>query len=56
MANGWRYSVSVQKVTFPDGTTPEGKGIVPTSENLIVNSSADEDAQLLRAIEKCGEC
>ena len=56
MANGWRYSVSVQKVAFPDGTTPEGKGIVPNSENLIVNSSADEDAQLLRAIEKCGEC
>ena len=53
LVNGWKYSVSVQKVTDPDGNTPEGKGIVPSSENLILNPSAAEDLQMLRAIELC---
>ena len=55
LANGWRYSVSVQKVTAPDGTTPEGHGIIPASENLILNPSASEDLQMQRAISLCGE-
>ena len=50
LANGWRYSVSVQKVTGPDGTTPEGRGIVPLSENLILNPSVQEDLQMDRAV------
>ena len=53
LVNGWKYSVSVQKVTDPDGNTPEGKGIVPPSENLILNPSADQDLQMQRAIELC---
>ena len=53
LVNGWKYSVSVQKVTDPDGNTPEGKGIVPLAENLILNPSADQDLQMLRAIELC---
>lgn len=50
LANGWRYSVSVQKVTAPDGTTPEGTGIVPLPENLILNPTAQQDLQMERAI------
>lgn len=53
LVNGWKYSVSVQKVTDPDGNTPEGKGIVPSAENLILNPSVDQDLQMLRAIELC---
>ena len=50
LANGWRYSVSVQKVTFPNGTSPEGIGIVPAPENRILNSSPNTDLQLERAV------
>ena len=53
LANGWRYSVSVQKVSRPDGSIPEGKGIVPSPENLIINPDTKEDLQLERAIELC---
>ena len=53
LVNGWKYSVSVQKVTDPDGNTPEGKGIVPSPANLILNPSVSEDLQILRAIELC---
>ena len=53
MANGWRYSVSVQKVSAPDGSIPEGKGIVPAAGNLIINPSATEDLQMERAIQLC---
>ena len=53
LVNGWKYSVSVQKVTDPDGNTPEGKGIVPSQENLILNPSAAEDLQMTRAIDLC---
>ncbi len=53
LVNGWKYAVSVQKVTDPDGNTPEGKGIVPSPENLILNPSIDQDLQMLRAIELC---
>ena len=52
LANGWRYSVSVQKVCAPDGSTPEGKGIIPAGENLIVNVSEDEDLQMKKALNK----
>ena len=55
LANGWRYSVSVQKVTAPDGTTPEGHGIIPANENLILNPSASLDLQMQRAISLCGK-
>ncbi len=51
LVNGWKYSISVQKVTDPDGNTPEGKGIVPSQENLILNPSATDDLQMQRAIE-----
>ena len=51
MINGWKYSVSVQKVCDPDGNIPEGKGIIPSAENLILNPSASEDLQMQRAIE-----
>lgn len=50
LANGWRYSVSVQRVTAPDGSTPEGRGIVPSSENLIINPSVQQDLQMERAV------
>ena len=50
LANGWRYSVSVQRVTAPDGSTPEGIGIVPGSGNLILNPSASNDLQMDRAV------
>ncbi len=53
LVNGWKYSVSVQKVTDPAGNIPEGKGIIPDSENLIVNTSLDQDLQMMRAIELC---
>jgi len=53
MANGWKYSVSVQKVTDANGNVPEGKGIVPAAENLIMNPSISEDLQMNRAIELC---
>ena len=51
LANGWRYSVSVQKVTAADGTIPEGKGIIPSGENLLLNPSAQEDLQMNHAVE-----
>ena len=50
LCNGWRYSVSVQKVTAPDGNTPEGMGIVPSQENLILNTTAQDDRQMQRAL------
>ena len=53
LANGWKYSVSVQLVTDPDGNIPEGKGVVPSAENLIINTSLDQDLQMMRAIELC---
>ena len=53
LANGWKYSVSVQKVTDADGNIPEGKGIVPNAENLILNVSVNDDLQMERAIELC---
>ncbi len=53
LANGWKYSVSVQKVTDTEGNIPEGKGIVPAAENLILNTSASDDLQMERAIQLC---
>ena len=53
LVNGWKYSVSVQKVTDPFGNIPEGRGIVPSPENLIVNTTLDQDLQMMRAIELC---
>jgi C-terminal processing protease CtpA/Prc len=53
MVNGWKYSVSVQKVTDPEGNIPEGKGIVPAAENLILNPSVSQDLQFERAMELC---
>lgn len=53
LANGWKYSVSVQKVTDPEGNIPEGKGIVPAAENLILNPSVSQDLQFERAMELC---
>jgi hypothetical protein len=53
MVNGWKYSVSVQLVTDPQGNIPEGHGIVPAPENLIVNTSLAQDLQMMRAIELC---
>ena len=50
LANGWRYSVSVQRVTAPDGSTPEGIGSVPGTGNLIVNPSSSNDLQMDRAV------
>lgn len=35
------------------GNIPEGKGIIPDSENLIVNTSLNQDLQMIRAIELC---
>ena len=51
LSNGWRYAVSVQRVTDPAGNTPEGTGIVPRPENLIVNVTAQDDLQMKRALE-----
>ena len=51
LSNGWRYAVSVQRVTDPEGHTPEGTGIVPRPENLIVNVTAQDDLQMKRALE-----
>ncbi len=53
LANGWKYSVSVQKVTDSEGNIPEGKGIVPAAENLILNPSVSQDLQFKRAMELC---
>lgn len=53
LVNGWKYSVSVQLVTDPFGNIPEGRGIVPSPENLIVNKTLDQDLQMMRAIELC---
>ena len=50
LSNGWRYAVSVQRVTDPAGNTPEGTGIVPSPENLIVNVTAQDDLQMKRAL------
>lgn len=35
------------------GNIPEGKGVIPDSENLIVNTSLNQDLQMIRAIELC---
>ena len=51
LVNGWKYSISVQKVCDPQGNIPEGKGIIPAAENLILNPSVSQDLQMLRAIE-----
>ena len=51
LSNGWRYAVSVQRVTDSAGNTPEGTGIVPLPENLIVNVTAQDDLQMKRALE-----
>lgn len=51
LSNGWRYSVSVQRVTDPEGNTPEGKGIMPAAENYILNVTAQDDLQMKRALE-----
>ena len=51
MVNGWKYSVSVQKVCDADGNIPEGKGVIPAEENLILNPSVSQDLQMMRAIE-----
>ena len=53
MVNGWKYSVSVQKVTDAQGNIPEGKGIIPSDENLLLNTSINQDLQMMRAIELC---
>ena len=50
LVNGWRYSVSVQKVCRPDGSIPEGTGIVPQGANLVVNTSLSNDLQMERAV------
>lgn len=51
LPNGWKYSVSVQKVTDAAGNCHEGIGLVPEPENLIANPSDNNDRQMLRAIE-----
>lgn len=51
LPNGWKYSVSVQKVTDADGNCHEGVGIVPKPENFITNLNESEDLQFIRAIE-----
>lgn len=51
LPNGWKYSVSVQKVTDGNGNCHEGIGLVPEDENLVRNSTEDDDRQMLRALE-----
>jgi C-terminal processing protease CtpA/Prc len=35
LINGWKYSISVQKVTDMDGNSFEGKGISPNKEHIV---------------------
>ena len=51
LANGWKYSVSVQYVTDEYGVCHEGKGIIPEEECLLKNLTADTDLQFLKALE-----
>lgn len=39
LPNGFRYQLSHQLYTYPDGTSPEGTGIIP--DILLVNDSLD---------------
>lgn len=55
LVNGWKYSVSVQRVTDPTGNCYEDIGILPIGENFVTNSQIDmdidKDTQLEKAIE-----
>ena len=51
LINGWKYSMSVQKVTDVNGNSFEGKGISPNEEHLISDkTNYGGDAQLEYAI------
>jgi carboxyl-terminal processing protease len=41
LPNGWVYSMSVQKVTDPEGTCYEGTGISPAADYRSVNTAED---------------
>lgn len=51
LPNGWKYSVSVQKVTDAEGVIHEGIGLIPAEENLVSNETISEDRQMKRALE-----
>ncbi len=57
LINGWRYSMSVQKVTDMNGICYEGIGIAPEAEHIRVNTDAEItagiDTQLEYAISLC---
>jgi carboxyl-terminal processing protease len=57
LINGWRYSMSVQKVTDMKGICYEGIGISPALEHVRFNTaeeiSAGKDTQLEYAVDLC---
>ncbi len=54
LANGWKYSVSPQKIEFHNGEYYEGKGIPPDifSKNTIEEIEAGQDKTLEAALEQ----
>lgn len=54
LPNGWRYAVSVQKVTDASGVCYEGSGIAPVASYMCENTedgvASGTDAQLERAV------
>jgi hypothetical protein len=54
LINGWRYSMSVQKVTDMNGICYEGTGIMPSAEHVRVNTAEEiavgKDTQLEYAV------
>ncbi len=57
LINGWRYTISVQKVTDMNGICYEEIGITPPAEHIKVNTddeiAAGIDAQLEYAVSLC---
>ncbi|MFW5688352.1 MAG: S41 family peptidase [Spirochaetota bacterium] len=51
LANGRRYTVSVQEVTDANGTVLENRGVLPAPEHLVENSADEPAAGVDRQLE-----
>ena len=51
LINGWKYSMSVQKVTDINGKSYEGEGISPNKEHLVDDFNFSGDEQLEYSID-----
>ncbi len=53
LPNGWSYQLPVQLYLYPDGTSPEGVGIIPDIE--MVNFEEDVESGLDKVLERAIE-